>query len=133
MRESAAALIGALFLVALTGPACAKTETVTGQLTDLTVTGQLIDLACYPLDKVNTGNSHKGKGYNCAQACAREGFMVGLLTSTGKVYQVTGDLAADSNAKLVPHMAHSVTITGDVTEKEGQTMIAASDLKMTEK
>jgi hypothetical protein len=27
---------------------------------------------------------------------------VALLTSDGKVYSVTGDLAADKNAKLVP-------------------------------
>ena len=46
------------------------------------------------------------------------------------MYTVTGDLAADKNAKLVSHMSHKVELTGDVTEKDGQLMIAASNLKM---
>jgi hypothetical protein len=124
MRKLVTVFIGALFGVALTAQVLANTETVTGQL---------IDLACYMLDKGNTANAHKGRGYNCARACAKEGFDVGLLTSDGKIYHLTGGLTADKNAKLVPHMAHTVTITGEVTEKEGETMIAASDLKMVAK
>ena len=121
MRQSAVVIIGALLMVALAAPSFATTETVTGQL---------IDLACFFLNQENTANAHKNKGYNCAQACAREGFAVGILTAGGKVYELTGDLAADKNAKLVPHMAHKVTITGDVSEKNGQMMIVASDLRM---
>ena len=124
MRKSAAALIAALFVVALAAPAFAQTETVTGQV---------IDLACYPEDKTNTGNAHRGKGLICAQACAREGFPVGILTPAGKVYEVTGGLAAERNAKIVPHMSHTVTITGEVSQKDGKTVIAASDLKMISK
>jgi hypothetical protein len=123
MRKSVAALTGAVFGVALSAPAFLKTESVTGQL---------IDLACYAQDKANTGNQHKNRGLICAQACAREGFPVGLLTAAGRVYQVTGSLAADSNAKLAPHMAHTVTLTGDVSEKDGQLTIAASNLKMSQ-
>ena len=40
---------------------------------------------------------------------------------------------AEDNAKLVPHMAHTVTVTGDVSEKDGQMMIAASTLTMIKK
>jgi hypothetical protein len=94
-----------------------------------TVTGRLVDLACYSTNKELTGNFHQGRGLICAQACAREGFPVGLLTDT-KVYQIEGALAADLNAKLVPHMSHTVTITGDVSEKDGTTVITATDLKM---
>jgi hypothetical protein len=94
------------------------------------VTGQLIDLACYSQDASNTGNHHRNRGLICAQACAREGFAVGLLTSDGTVYQVAGGLTADSNAKLVPHMTETVIITGDVTEGGGQLTIAASDLRV---
>jgi hypothetical protein len=120
MRKSAAVLIGALVVVvALVTSARAET-----------VTGQLIDLACYSLNKEHTGNFHPGRGLICAQACAREGFAVGLLTTKGKVYQVAGGLAAANNAKLVPHLTHTVTITGDISEKDGITLIAASDLKM---
>jgi hypothetical protein len=90
-----------------------------------TVTGQLIDLGNYAA-------GHPSSEYTGvhARACAIEGFEVGLLTSDGKVYHVAGDLAAHANAKLVPHMlAKTVTITGDVSEKDGQMIIAASDLK----
>ena len=123
MRKSAAVLAGALVL-AFVAPAFAKTETVTGQL---------IDLLCYSQNSENTGNAHRNKGYVCAQACAREGFPVAILTSDGKVYQVTGDLAAESNAKLVPHMSQMVTLTGDVSENSGITMIAASNLTVISK
>jgi len=37
---------------------------------------------------------------------------------------------ADNNAKVAPHVAHTVTITGDVYEKDGTLMIASNDLKM---
>jgi hypothetical protein len=93
------------------------------------VTGQLIDLACYSLDKGNTGNHHKGQGLNCARACAAEGFAVGILTSDGRVYEVTGELTANSNAKLVPHMAQTVTLTGEVREENGKMTIAAGELR----
>ena len=124
MHKFVAAIIGILFVCAWTVQVFAATDTVTGQL---------IDLACYGQDKANTENAHKGKGMVCAQACAREGFAVGLLTSEGKVYRVAGGLAADNNAKLVPHVAHTVTITGDVSENDGNLVIVANDLKMISK
>jgi hypothetical protein len=96
-----------------------------------TVNGQVIDLACYMLDKANTSNTHRGRGYACAQACAREGFQVGLLTADGKVYQLTGGLAANKNAKLVPHLGHTVAIAGDIQEKDGTGLLAADDIQMT--
>ena len=122
MRKSAIALLGALFAVALGTSAFEKTN----------VTGVLIDMACYAHNKENVGNRHKDEtqGYICAQACALEGFPVGLLTTDGKVYQVMGDLAANSNAKLVPHMAQTVTLTGEVSEQDGNMVIVAGDLKV---
>jgi hypothetical protein len=94
-----------------------------------TVSGQLIDLACYSIDKDNTGNHHKNKGLMCARACALEGFAVGVLTAAGKVYEVTGPLAANSNAKLVPYMGQAVTLTGEVSERDGKSAIAAEDIR----
>jgi hypothetical protein len=122
MRKLTYVVAGIALLIAagLAGRSLAKTS----------VTGQLIDMACYGQNKENTGLAHKGRGLVCARACALEGFPVGLLTSDGKVYQVTGDLAANSNANLLPHITHTVTISGDVTEKDGHTLIAASDLSM---
>ena len=127
MRQLCTGVIVAAFVVALGAPAFAATQTVTGQL---------IDQSCYNMDKSNTGVDHKmpkGDTKDCAIACAKGGRPVALLTSDGKVYTVTGDLAADKNAKLVPHMSHTVALTGDVTDKDGKMMITAANLKMISK
>jgi hypothetical protein len=98
-----------------------------------TVTGQVIDLVCYTANKSNTGTDHT-MGRECALACIKwEGQPVGLLTADGKLYQFAGPIGADNNAKLVPHIAHKVTVTGDVTEKDGMTMLSASELTMVSK
>ena len=101
------------------------------------VTGVLVDKACYTKDKANTTNAHKGMGDTCAQACAKKGGAVALVTTKGDVYDVMlmGDLAGENNAKLVPHMSHTVTLTGDVVDsKDTKTkMIHATSLKMVSK
>ncbi len=98
-----------------------------------TVTGVLVDKACYSKDKANTTNEHKGMGATCAQDCARKGAQVSLVTSDGQVYDVKGDLAANKNEKLVPHMSHTVTLTGEVSEDGGAKSISATALKMVSK
>ena len=124
MRKMFAGLAVAAFVVALGAPAFAATETVKGQI---------VDQACYKMDKSNTGKDHKmpkGDTTDCAIACAKAGRPMALLTSDGKVYELTGGLAAEKNAKIIAHVAHTVEVTGDVTEKDGKMMIAADSLKM---
>jgi hypothetical protein len=61
---------------------------------------------------------------------------ISRVTSLGPVRRKPATIpmpAANSNAKLVAHMSHTVELTGDVTEKDGKMMIAASDLKMAKK
>jgi predicted lipoprotein with Yx(FWY)xxD motif len=120
MRKLFAGFTVAAFVVALGAPAFAKVETIKGELVDQT---------CYTKDHKNVGAAHK----ECADTCAKKGQPVALVTDAGKVYTVTGDLAANSNAKLVPHMSHTVELTGDVSEKDGKMMIAASEVKMAKK
>jgi len=101
-----------------------------------TISGQLIDQSCYKMNNSNTGVDHKmpsGDVKDCAITCAKMGRPVALLTADGKVYTVTGDLAANNNAKLVPHMSHRVELTGDVSETGGTMTIAATSLKMISK
>ena len=98
-----------------------------------TVTGVLVDKGCYTKDKANTTNDHKGMSATCAQDCANKGHRVALVTAAGDVYDVTGDLAADNNAKLVPHMSHTMALTGEVTDVKGTKTIAATALKMISK
>jgi hypothetical protein len=101
------------------------------------ITGVLVDKACYEHDKANTTNGHKGMGEACAQACAKKGGTVALVTEKGEVYDVMtmGALAGENNAKLVPHMSHTVTLTGDVvTSADKKTSaIHATALKMISK
>jgi hypothetical protein len=126
MRSICAGVI-AVAVVFAGGPAFAAAQTVTGQL---------VDQSCYTMNKANTGLDHKmpkGDTKDCATACAKAGQPVALVTSDGKVYTVTGDLAADKNAKLVPHMSHTVALTGDVTDSGGKMTIAATALKMISK
>jgi hypothetical protein len=95
------------------------------------VTGILIDLSCYSQDKNDTGNHHHDKGLVCAQACAREGFEVGVLTTDGTVYHVRGGLTDEGNAKLVPYMAQTVALTGKISKQEGQMVITSDELAVT--
>lgn len=114
MRDLVSMVLATGFIAALAVPALAKTETVTGQL---------IDQQCYLMEKKVDSDSA------CAIQCAKSGKPVALLTADGKVYQITGGLAADKNAKLADHMLKKVEITGDVTSRGGQLSIAADAFK----
>ena len=127
MRKLFCGFAAAALMLALGAPAFAKTETVTGQVVDVT---------CYKMDKSNSGVDHKmpkGDTKDCAIACAKAGRPMALLTSDGKVYEIAGGLAADKNAKLVAHVGHTVEITGDVMDHGGSMMITADSLKMISK
>jgi hypothetical protein len=125
MHKMFAGLMVAAFVVALGVPTFAKTETVKGKI---------VDVSCYTMDKANNaGKDHKmpkGDTPDCAIGCAKAGRPMAILTDDGKVYELTGGLAADKNAKIVPHVAHTVEVTGDVTEKDGKMSIASDSLKM---
>lgn len=115
MSKRVATVAVALLTLSAGMPAFAKTATVKGQV---------IDQECYLMEKKVDADK------SCAVSCAKEGKPVALLTSDGKVYEITGGLAANKNAKLVDHMLHTVEITGDVVEKSGKLSISADTLKM---
>ena len=137
MRKPAVLLAAAgLLLISAMTSACAdsdsesvaaQTRTGTGTRT---VTGQVVCLVCYARNNANTGVDHDS-GRVCAQACVKwEGNPVGVVATDGKVYQFAGGLVANNNAKAAQHLAHKVSVTGDVYEKDGMTMIRADDLRM---
>jgi hypothetical protein len=118
MRIYVALLMIGLYIGGSAAPVFAKTETVTGEV---------ISLSCYFQNKKNVGQA----GLLCALATVKyEGNPVGLLTAGGKVYQLAGGLVANNNAKVVPLLSHTVTVTGDVYEKTGMTMISADEAKI---
>ena len=63
--------------------------------------------------------------------------IAGHVTKEGVVYEVMamGTLAGDKNAKLVPHMTHTVTLTGEIADGAAgkPKMLHATALKMISK
>jgi hypothetical protein len=120
MRKHVALLSAALCLETLLGwaaPLFAATETVTGEV---------VSLSCYFQNKKNVGKA----GLLCAQATVKyEGNPVGLVTADGKVYQLAGGLVANNNAKVVPLLSHTVTVTGEVSKKAGIMVISVDEAK----
>lgn len=122
MRQFVAPLAVAAFIALFGTSSWAKT---------MTVKGQVVDEGCSLREMGQNGGDTKAAEMDqCAIDCARRGEPVALLTADGKVYRISGGLAANNNAKLIAHMGHTVEITGDVTEKDGKVLIAANELKM---
>jgi len=128
MHKLFAGVVAAACVIGLSATAFAKTETIKGQI---------VDAACYKMDKSNTGADHKmpkGDAKDCAVQCAKNGNQMALLTGDGKLYELTGGLAANKNEKLVAHVGHTVEVTGDVMDHGGgHLMINADALKMVSK
>jgi hypothetical protein len=119
MRRSFSALLAASFVLAMAAPLMAAPETITGEV---------ISLSCYTNDKTEIGRH----GYTCTLATVKwEGNPAGILTADGTVYQIAGGLTANNNEKLWPILAHTVTITGEVTRTPGAyPTITASEAKV---
>lgn len=117
MRNLISIVAGAAFVAALAIPAFAA---------DMTVKGEVVDIACA------TSKKEAGKGAahaSCAMVCAKKGQPVGILTADA-IYTVTGDYAANTNAKLLDFVAKNVVVTGAVTEKDGVKSINVKSIKL---
>lgn len=74
------------------------------------VEGTLIDTHCYSLDRAFASDDHRTPGgtiEGCAEACARLGIPVGLLTDSGEVVVL---LAPSSD--LAEYMGHEARAVG---------------------
>ncbi|MSO61447.1 MAG: hypothetical protein EXQ50_05050 [Acidobacteria bacterium] len=117
MRNVTSMIAGAAFVAALAMPVFAA---------DMTVKGEVVDIACA------TGKKEAGKGdahAACAMTCAKSGQPVGVLTADA-IYTVTGDYAANKNAKLLDFVAKKVIVTGEVTESDGVKSINVKSIKL---
>ena len=93
---------------------------------DMTVKGEIVDVACSIAKKdAGKGAAHAA----CAMVCAKKGQPLGVLTADA-IYTMTGDYAANSNAKLLDFVAKNVIVTGEVTEKDGQKQINVKSIKL---
>ncbi len=119
MRKLFASLSAAAFVAVLGVPAFAAVTTVKGEVVDMQCNAKKGD--------GGRGEAHKG----CATACAKKGSPMAILTADGKVYQIAGDYTANNNAKLVDFVATEVEAKGNVTEKDGQSVIEVTSLAAT--
>jgi type 1 fimbria pilin len=118
MRKMFSLLAAAAFVASIALPAFAN---------DVTITGELVDVAC----ALKKGEGGHGESHAaCAMACAKRGQAQGILT-TDAVYTIAnGDYTADNNAKLIEFVAKKVTVTGEVSEKDGQKTITITSIKL---
>jgi hypothetical protein len=106
--------------------AIAAAAALAAAMTIPTVKGEVVDVACAK----SKGDGGKGDGHAaCAMSCAKRGQPVGILTADA-VYVVTGDYAANNNAKLLDFVSKQVEVTGEVNEKDGQKTIAVKAIKL---
>ena len=97
--------VGAV-LGALSSPLAAQAAKPAGN--EMTLTGTVIDLNCYVAGGA-TGANHKG----CAEACAKAGVQLGILSSDGTIYVPVSSKPADpTNPKLINHAEGKVKVSG---------------------
>jgi hypothetical protein len=90
------------------------------------VTGELVDLACYTKDKAkNVGAAHQ----ECAVTCAKKGMTAAVVTDAGEVYEISGALADNNNARLARFMGQKVALQGSLGVNAGKKVILASSIK----
>ena len=117
MRKMFSFVVAAAFVAALASPMFAA---------PVTVTGELVDVAC----SLSKGEGGKGDGHAaCALACAKRGQAQGILTADA-IYTIAGPYTADKNAKLIEFVAKKVTVTGEVSEKDGQKILTVTSIKL---
>jgi len=95
-----------LALVAL--PLAAQEGKMAKMGKDVTVTGQVIDVNCY------TTMGASGEGHKmCAQACAKAGVALAILSNDGTIYMPVSSKPADpQNSRLVDFTEAKVKVTG---------------------
>ena len=83
---------------------------------EMTIKGEVVDLACY-MKHGATGEDHKA----CAEACAKGGGTLGILTTDGKLYisLLPDNHSTSPNAILMDHISHQVEATGVIRHKGG--------------
>lgn len=114
MLKQTLGAIAALALVAL--PLAAQGGMAKGDMgNEVTLTGTVVDVNCYTANGA-TGAQHKA----CAEACAKAGVPLGILSSDGTLYMAVSAKPADpQNSKLLPFAEGKVKITGTHRFKNG--------------
>jgi|GEM_PF-964428 len=91
-----------------------------------TIIGEVIDVSCYAAAGAK-GMEHKA----CAIECLKVGEPAGILEeSTGKIYLViTEDHKTRPQDKVLPYVAQTVEVKGNVSERSGVSVIDIKEIK----
>ena len=94
--------------------------------TDVTVKGEVVEIAC----SLSKGQGGRGAAHaSCALDCAKRGEPLAVLTDDG-LYVLTGDFAANRNARLLDFVAKSVTASGTLTERDGNRLLNVKTIRV---
>lgn len=121
MKKQFLFCLSLLLALAVTAQAQKKTEK------EVTVKGEVVDVACFMMGGAK-GEEHK----SCAEACAKAGGSLGILTADGKLYVslLPDDHKKGPNAVLMDHIAHTVEATGFIRSGSGVQGIMIKSVKM---
>ena len=92
------------------------TDKKPGVAKETTITGEVVDVACF-LKSGARGPDHQV----CAEACAKNGGTLGILTEDGTLYisLLPDNHKTSPNSMLMDHISHSVEATSVVRSKGG--------------
>lgn len=90
-----------------------------------TLTGEVVDAFCYlSHPEQGLGKDHA----KCAKMCIKRGLPVAIKVGN-QLYLASMDNHTAANAKLAAFAGQQVTVHGRVMERDGQHLIAVSDVK----
>jgi type 1 fimbria pilin len=129
MKQFAISFIAIACISAMALAGGQSKEHKSSEAKSMKITGEVVDVSCY----LAHGDGGKGDGHaSCAQACAKNGGPLGILTKDGKLYVsvLPDDHKTGPNAILMDHVAHMVTATGVVRSKGGTNGIMITNVEM---
>ena len=89
------------------------------------LTGEVVDVFCY----LSHGAEGLGKGHaGCAKKCIQSGLPVAIKVGD-QLYLASMADHNPANQKLAEHAGESVTVHGTVMEKDGQKLIAITEIE----
>ena len=93
----------------------------------IVVRGLVRDIAC-PVQNHQSTSRHFNR--KCAEACARQGSPLAILTNDGTMYMTISDSMPDAahNQKLMPFVGKYVQATGTTYERMGLHTIAIKEI-----
>src|SRR5690348_6093241 len=120
------ALFSVILLLAFVSHSKVYAQTSKEKSDKVSLTGEVLDMDCY-MSMGSHGADHK----ECGTKCVANGNPMGIMTKDGKVYVITaGHDNLDPYNTLKKHVSETVTVTGEVHERNGIKSIEVSDVKV---